>query len=133
MQEKSYQVFRRSCCVRSGHRTCRHCSHRPMLAGFYAKLLSPASHICWCKHVGVVNLHLRCNTLGCITPIEGYLHCVLILFFFYFFFIIISVCSVGQRMFPSGLHHTNEEEESRCRVSTEAPSALQSHLFDTQR
>lgn len=82
---------------------------------------------CWCskftsalQHTGLYNPNRRLSAL-CID------------FFYLFFLIIISVCSVGQRMFPSGLHHTNEEEESRCRVSTEAPSALQSHLFDTQR
>lgn len=48
------------------------------------------------------------------------------------YFLIISVSTVGQCTSPSGLHHINEEEKSRWRASTEAPSALQSHLLDTE-
>lgn len=41
-------------------------------------------------------------------------------------------CALGESLHQVCIN-TNEEEKLRWRVNTEAPSALQSHLFDTQR
>lgn len=79
--------------------------------------------------VGVINSHVATQAAELYYPDRRLSASVSICCCFF----IVSVCTVGQSMFPSGLHHTNEEEKSRYRMNTEAPSALQSHLFDTQR